>query len=569
MTNYFDNDVVMDEAGYLPVETPASSLQMPCKTESSQQHGQFAHGQSVRQRFSSAVSQEASPMRQSLMVEDHGTNVPVSQMTWAQPPMMANRDATPPELEGDDLIVLAPVGCNQGSFCTDPEHEQLLANLSFCQTELEMKNCELAWLMPAAEHKVRQLERCLEWEMGKNAQLQQRIDEQVGLMQKREEYWKQQMGSVQSISEQRICALQSRLEEEKEQRLTASSEAKLNYRNWMTAARELRKANATLRGPQHLSDQDLIDKTKQLRYMIRNFSATNFVVRRGYPAGAEMLRQEKRIFFPLGPGPGQEIMRMGNDTLLNAQILMFTDNFHIFIEAYFWSYLSKAVFGRFLWAGRAVEPLTTLLMLLGDAPGDPISRSTKKVESFKAWRAKTFDLVVKSAAVTVDADHTLQMEREDAVKSVLRLADRQLGPHVSWEDCEDEIRRIFDVAVTLDKEMHIRATPIEWLSRDIGANPQVDPRLMVLESGERVCEDQKLLLMVSPGLLRGGQEANRDDDILLPMEVFCEDREAAIELQVSFSRPPARAQPRGLLNRIDRPRKLISRLPEHFRALFR
>ncbi|KAI6572933.1 hypothetical protein MCOR04_007471 [Pyricularia oryzae] len=569
MANHPDNDVIMDDVGYVRVDTPASSVQLPYKNESSQQDGHFVSRHSIHQAFPSPGPQDTSPMMQSLMGEDHMMNVPVSsQMTWPQPPGMGTRHATQRERVDEDLIVLAPVACAQGSFCNNPEHEQLLANLSFCQTELEIKNCELAWLMPAAEHKIRQLERGLEWEMSKSAQLQQKIDEQVGLIEKRDEYWKEQVESFRARSEQRISALQSRLGEEKEERLTASSEAKLNYRNWMTAARELRKANASLRGPHHLSDQDLIDKTKQLRYMIRNFSATNFVTRRGYPAGAEVMRQERRVHLPLGTEAGQVIMRLDDDPLLNTQILMFTDDCHIFIEAFLWSYLLKSVFGRFLWAGRAVEPLTALLSLLGDAPDDPVSTSAKRAEHFKTWRAKTFDLVVTSTAVTVDADHTLQMEREDAVRSVLKLADRQLGPRTSLEDCASEIGQIFDVAVTLDKEMHIRTTPVGWLTRDVGSNAQFDPQTMVLENGQSPCKDQKLLLMVSPGLVKGAQDPNKDD-VLLPMEVFCEDKETARELRMSLQRPTARAQPRRMLARIDRPRNFISKLPDQIRGMFR
>ncbi|KAI6363889.1 hypothetical protein MCOR25_005739 [Pyricularia grisea] len=568
MANHPDNDVIMDDAVFVQVETPASNIQLPYKIESSQHHGQFARSQSVHQTFSSAVPRQASPVIQSPMGEDHGMNVPVSQMPWAQPPMMANRDVTPLEQDDEDLIALTPTACNHGIFCNSPEHEHLLADLTFCQNQLAMKNCELAWLMPAAEHRIQQLESCLEWEMSKTAQLQQRLHEQVGLMQKKEDFWTQEVASVLSNSEQRICTLQLRLEEEKEKRLSASSEAKLNYRNWMTAARELRKVNASLRGPQHLSDQDLIDKTKQLRYMIRNFAATNFMKRKGYPAVVEMLRQERRNIFPLGPGPGQVIMRMGDDTLLNAQILMFTDDFYIFIESFIWCYLSKTVFGRFLWAGRAVEPLTTLLSLLGDAPGDPMSTSAKRAEVFKTWRAKTFDLVIKSAAVTVDADHTLQIQREDAARSVLRLADRQLSPHLSWEDCAEEIGRIFDAAVALDKEMHIRITPIQWLTREVGSNTAVDPRIMVLESGESLCEDQRLLLMVSPGLVKRGQESNKEE-VLLPMEIFCQDEETTRELQISWPRQAVRLQPRRLFTRIDRPRHFISKLPEQIRGFFR
>lgn len=197
-----------------------------------------------------------------------------------------------------------------------------------------------------------------------------------------------------------------------------------------------------------------------------------------------------------------------------------------------------------------------------------MSTSAKRAEVFKTWRAKTFDLVIKSAAVTVDADHTLQIQREDAARSVLRLADRQLSPHLSWEDCAEEIGRIFDAAVALDKEMHIRITPIQWLTREVGSNTAVDPRIMVLESGESLCEDQRLLLMVSPGLVKRGQESNKEE-VLLPMEIFCQDEETTRELQISWPRQAVRLQPRRLFTRIDRPRHFISKLPEQIRGFFR
>lgn len=70
--------------------------------------------------------------------------------------------------------------------------------------------------------------------------------------------------------------LEFNLTTEQTNRVSAEAEAFENHKRWRKTAAELRKFHTTTCQSNKISDQDLIDAVKRMRWMVRKLAATGF-----------------------------------------------------------------------------------------------------------------------------------------------------------------------------------------------------------------------------------------------------------------------------------------------------
>ncbi|TLS20436.1 uncharacterized protein PpBr36_11268 [Pyricularia pennisetigena] len=89
-----------------------------------------------------------------------------------------------------------------------------------------------------------------------------------------------QFSEAQALVQQ----LESSLTTEQTNRVSAEAEALENHKRWRKTAAELRKLHTTTCQSNKISDQDLIDAAKRMRWMVRNLAATGFSEILGEPS---------------------------------------------------------------------------------------------------------------------------------------------------------------------------------------------------------------------------------------------------------------------------------------------
>lgn len=104
-----------------------------------------------------------------------------------------------------------------------------------------------------------------------------------------------------------------------------------------------------------MTDQELIQKTTQLRYNIRNFADQHFVGEVRDAKGVRSFCASSKEYLDVSPESLEALMRSSSKHA-------------IVIKAYLWAFLAKDIFGRFCWAGtqtsRAMSYLTDILSKL-------------------------------------------------------------------------------------------------------------------------------------------------------------------------------------------------------------
>lgn len=194
----------------------------------------------------------------------------------------------PVEKDGDDCNSHKPVS----SLCGDLDQTMRLGRLANCQEQLAECNRHIRELEEATNNNSRLIQCWTEkqqkdWE----AYLQSRITEI-------NQEWHQKTQNFQACHQAELASLQKQFSEaqalvqqlesslttEQTNRVSAEAEALENHKRWRKTAAELRKLHTTTCQSNKISDQDLIDAAKRMRWMVRNLAATGFSEILGEPS---------------------------------------------------------------------------------------------------------------------------------------------------------------------------------------------------------------------------------------------------------------------------------------------
>ncbi|TLD03326.1 uncharacterized protein PgNI_12252 [Pyricularia grisea] len=436
----------------------------------------------------------------------------------------------PVEKDGDDCNSHKPVS----SLCGDLDQTMHLGRVANCQEQLAECNRHIRELEEATNNNSRLIRYWTEkqqkdWE----AYLQSRIAEI-------NQEWHQKTQNFQACHQAELASLQKQFSEaqalvqqlesslttEQTNRVSAEAEALENHKRWRKTAAELRKLYTTTCQSNKISDQDLIDAAKRMRWMVRNLAATGFSEILGEPSS-------DKTRLSTYPRPMTEDLRQ-------MQFFLHTNQFPIYFEASLWHYLTKYVFGRYMWAGEAAESMQKLYSAVYDSPTEKIAISLQE------WRTNTNALVATTAATTPAARKALLAYRADFAYSMLRLGNYRRGnPGLA-----DELATIFDAAISLDRDIHLRNSAVEWQVLPPGQN-KFDPDTMVVENDGVI--SSRVLVVLAPGLIKKGHDAV-GDDVLCKMEVVCEVDRVANESQANA--PTVTIRDNGRLNWIHGLKKL-------------
>ncbi|KAL2808091.1 hypothetical protein BJX63DRAFT_410501 [Aspergillus granulosus] len=290
-------------------------------------------------------------------------------------------------------------------------------------------------------------------------------------------------------------------------------------KRWKAAARELDKARSQNQGFYQVTDNYLIDLTMQLRYNIRNFAIQYFG---GELAKGKLNLESKpaywdRYMAPTTPG-----------NLDCEALIMSNERRPSVVQAFLWRFLVGHIFDQFRWAADNAITLRNLCRLLRPDCQYPDTHKPPNPEEerkFQTWIAST-------TALVVDALNTPGKSRSTETRAeALAIKVREtIDPFLVIEDggYEQELNRILDEALKLDKEICRQIARIEWVFPPLAQEIPFDPVSMRLGTGEvapKSAEPQIVRLVVCPGMKKRGRSTGEDfkvETLLVPMEVSCD-----------------------------------------------
>ncbi len=122
------------------------------------------------------------------------------------------------------------------------------------------------------------------------------------------------------------------------------------YKRWKQATSELNKVLVQSQGFHQVTDQELIQKTTQLRYNIRNFAdEQQFVTEARDVKGGRSFRTSAKEYLGISPDILENLLRVRSK---HAMV----------IKAYLWAVVAKDIFGKFCWAGTRGSHSMSYLM---------------------------------------------------------------------------------------------------------------------------------------------------------------------------------------------------------------
>ncbi|KAL2133199.1 hypothetical protein VTI74DRAFT_2773 [Chaetomium olivicolor] len=297
-----------------------------------------------------------------------------------------------------------------------------------------------------------------------------------------------------------------------------TAEAKEFRKRWKLAARELNELRSQSQGLYTVTDQYLIERTTHLRFNIRNFAILYF------------------------EGPPPQEMRLANGGVDKAGLFqVFISNIEevdhylyseercpTIIEAFLWRFLTKNVFGLFLWASTVAKPLAQLSAFLRPKSTNPNVTDGPDLErKFRIWNASTTALVIDSIDTSADskdlqANEDMKMSLVGVIRDAIEPFSRSRAPGLS-----QELYDILDQAINLDEEMSKQVASVRWefpVSEDLcGGSLLFDEKRMTAERGQtRPTQGTEVCLVVAPAMIKRGKSTGEDFDkenILVKMEV--------------------------------------------------
>ncbi|KAF4627522.1 hypothetical protein G7Y89_g10640 [Cudoniella acicularis] len=311
--------------------------------------------------------------------------------------------------------------------------------------------------------------------------------------------------------------LQSKLEVERRLREKAeddlrqrSIEVEETRKRWKQAARELDKCRSQSQGFYQVTDHYLIELTTQLRYNIRSFAIQYF--------GGELRKKPncKRTDYWKLFMESTTSKTIAPETYLLSKIKCPS-----IIQAFLWRFLVSKIFDNFRWAGDASLSFWELCRFLRpkwqvDRSSDH-SRNPETERKFQVWSATTTALLFDS----MDTEGGSEEYKDFLVSNIRETIDPYLRSRDS--DYPQELLRILDNAIALDKEISRQVARVEWVFPGTKEKIMYISASMELERGEKSPKpDQEVLLTISPGLQKRGKSTGEDfkaENLLVPAEV--------------------------------------------------
>ncbi|KAL4944939.1 hypothetical protein BDV06DRAFT_185947 [Aspergillus oleicola] len=294
-------------------------------------------------------------------------------------------------------------------------------------------------------------------------------------------------------------------------------------KRWKQAARELDKTQSQHQGFYAVTDNYLIDLAMQLRYNIRNFAIQYFSADgKGKVNKFEKGREWEKYMATTTPEPS------------DCEVFLLSERRPSVIQAFIWRFFVGQVFDHFRWAGETGVTMRNLCLFLRpdgqyqDSSEDIMPEEERK---FQIWLASTTALIL-DAGNDAHASEKFEKQNEEKLALLVEKVKAILDPFATTTDksYEQELARILDECINLDREICRQVARVEWVFPDAGKEVWYDSKSMKLGMGEKFPVDKKykqlVRLVICPALRKRGK-SNGDGfatpaTVLIPMEVSCE-----------------------------------------------
>ncbi|KAL5051688.1 hypothetical protein BDW71DRAFT_202838 [Aspergillus fruticulosus] len=316
----------------------------------------------------------------------------------------------------------------------------------------------------------------------------------------------QRLQAENAESEKKIQDIERQLNEQRalteeilNERDKVASQAEENWKLWKQTARELRKAK---QAPSHyqVTDSQLTGLIQQLRYSIRDFAVQYFTGIPRSQVSRDRLDVWESCVVSSTPGTAayQEYIRSPSRC---ASI----------IQAMLWRLLDRRVFGNFVWAGKAGESLCDLRFYLKYSSRNDPTPDFDLERKFQIWSSEASALILQMCDFTEGSQEykRVQSTCKEIREEFWSIASQYLSKRSNAPG--QDLRRILDNAMALDREIHRQAARITWEFPPEGAHVRFNPKFMEAEKGQQKPKgDQQVLLIVAPGVVKRGKSDGQD-----------------------------------------------------------
>ncbi|KAI1503189.1 hypothetical protein F5X99DRAFT_117615 [Biscogniauxia marginata] len=292
-------------------------------------------------------------------------------------------------------------------------------------------------------------------------------------------------------------------------------ELRKHWKNATATTTHLTHTRHDSQGFPQITDDVLIQATQRLRFRIQNFAIQYFGDEDTFNSRLEINEVQPFDKYTWSSKSWKKIQ---------TSYLKSTTRRPTLVQAYIWRSMVSNVFGCFLWAAGCHWSIWNLYSFL--YPGDIETGTSTDVEAVRKlalWRAVTSRLLLEKMGSKGQSKDT---EVLDSFKTFLQLKimkDLRVLLKGPVEECHDELGRLIDEAVNLDKLISQQASNISW---DFGDESwsSFDPDTMSSTSGEKPQNNQEVLFTVAPAMMKQGRDTGDDFHIvssLLAAEVSC------------------------------------------------
>ncbi|OCK74361.1 hypothetical protein K432DRAFT_256654, partial [Lepidopterella palustris CBS 459.81] len=285
---------------------------------------------------------------------------------------------------------------------------------------------------------------------------------------------------------------------------------------WKQVARDLNKMQTQSQGFYQITDNYLIDLVTRLRYNIRIFSIQYFSRYIGHVTVDSEVVSDRDSYFS----------RFVTSTPNSRFYLTSSDRRPSIIQVVLWKAIVHDLFGHFRWAGDASKSIWKLCGYFEPNADPKSSPNPEAIRKFQVWSAMTIGLF--QSAVESGADIEVHEGLRKWKGRFFQDIDEAIRPFQGVRNggYEQELTRIIDQALDLDKEISRQLSKIDWVFGDDNGGMVFDSKLMELEKGQKPAgSKQQVSLVISPGVKKRGKstgEGFNEQSVLLRMEVSCE-----------------------------------------------
>ncbi|KAL3465550.1 hypothetical protein BJX64DRAFT_285481 [Aspergillus heterothallicus] len=280
----------------------------------------------------------------------------------------------------------------------------------------------------------------------------------------------------------------------------------------LQTANELNQVMRQTQGANQLTDDEIVQKARQLRYEI-----SSFVI--------QYLDDELKIL-KIPHASYAYFSKYVRGSKANFETYMRSSTRHALVEAFLWLFLEKEVFGRFRWAPTDVSKmLTGMCGFFGPLKSDNSEGIPEAQRRFHTWRSHTSTLVLNT--MELNGRSALAETAKFMQVEVTKIA-KALEPfsQSSRYDLQSHLVDILSRGLNLDEEISKQVASFTWTMEVPEMLPcAFNPQLMELEPHRQITDSLTVRLVTAPGLNKSGNSFGDNFDVvtgLLKMQVSCE-----------------------------------------------